>query len=129
MNIKVVDYISKCVLQLCLTFCDPMDCSLLVSSAWDSPGKNTGVDCHALIQGGDLPDPGIESLSLGSPALAGGFFPTIATCEALGNTEMEPKRLLNVLSKDDGLLSCDNFQEDIISLIGDIFFINKSKIS
>ena len=83
MNIKVVDYISKCVLQLCLTFCDPMDCSLLVSSAWDSPGKNTGVDCHALIQGGDLPDPGIESLSLGSPALAGGFFPTNATWGAL----------------------------------------------
>ena len=29
-----------------------MDCSLLGSSVHgDSPGKNTGVDCHALLQG------------------------------------------------------------------------------
>ena len=25
------------------TLCDPMDCSLPGSSAWDSPGKSTGV--------------------------------------------------------------------------------------
>ena len=30
---------------------------------------------------GDLPDPGIESVSLMSPALAGGFFTTSATWE------------------------------------------------
>ena len=31
---------------------DPMDCSLPGSSVHgDSPGKNTGVDCHALLQG------------------------------------------------------------------------------
>ena len=30
----------------------PMDCSLPGSSVhWDSPGKNTGVGCHALFQG------------------------------------------------------------------------------
>ena len=29
---------------------------------WDSPGKNTGVGCHALL--GDLPNPGIEPRSL-----------------------------------------------------------------
>ena len=31
----------------------------------DSPGKNTGVGCHALLQGiwGDLPDPGVEPRS------------------------------------------------------------------
>ena len=75
---------------------------------------------------GDLPSPGIKPASLTSLALADGFFSTIATCEALGNTEMQPKRLLKVLSKDDGLLSRNNFQEDIISLIGDTFFINKS---
>ena len=39
---------------------------------WDSPGKNTGVGCHFLLQG-NLPDPGMEP---GSPAPAGGFFPT-----------------------------------------------------
>ena len=32
--------------------CDPMDCSPSGSSVHgDSPGKNTGVGCHALLQG------------------------------------------------------------------------------
>ena len=40
------------VSQSCLTLCDPMDCSLPGSSVHgDSPGKNTGVGCHALLQG------------------------------------------------------------------------------
>ena len=30
--------------------------------AWDSPGKNTGVGFHALLQG-DLPGPGIKPVS------------------------------------------------------------------
>ena len=35
-----------------LTLCDPMNCSLAGSSVHgDSPGKNTGVGCHALLQG------------------------------------------------------------------------------
>ena len=34
---------------------------------------------------GDLPDPGIEPASFMSPVLAGGFFTTIATSEALSN--------------------------------------------
>ena len=38
--------------QLCPTLCDPMDCSPPGSSVHgDSPGKNTGVGCHALPQG------------------------------------------------------------------------------
>ena len=38
--------------QSCLTLCNPMDCSLPGSSVHgDSPGKNTGVDCHSLLQG------------------------------------------------------------------------------
>ena len=40
--------------------CDPMVCP------WDSPGKNTGVGYHFLLQG-LFPTQG---------ALAGGFFPT-----------------------------------------------------
>ena len=37
---------------LCLILCDPMDCSLPGSSVHgDSPGKNTGVGCHGLLQG------------------------------------------------------------------------------
>ena len=40
------------VIQKGLILCDPMDCSLLGSSVHgDSPGKNTGVGCHALLQG------------------------------------------------------------------------------
>ena len=38
--------------QSCLTLWDPRDFSLPVSSVHgDSPGKNTGVGCHALLQG------------------------------------------------------------------------------
>ena len=37
--------------QLCPTLCDPMDCSPPgFSIHGDSPGKNTGVDSHALLQ-------------------------------------------------------------------------------
>ena len=37
------------------TLCDPMDCSppgssVHVNPLWDSPGKNTGMGCHALLQ-------------------------------------------------------------------------------
>ena len=37
-------------LQSCPTLCDPMDCNLPGSVHGDSPGKNTGVGCHALLQ-------------------------------------------------------------------------------
>ena len=40
------------VARLCLTLRDPMDCSPPGSFVHgDSPGKNTGVGCHALLQG------------------------------------------------------------------------------
>ena len=40
------------VAQLCPTLCDPLDCCLLGSSVHgDSPGRNTGVGYHALLQG------------------------------------------------------------------------------
>ena len=73
---------------------------------WDSPSKNTGQGCCALLQGifpsqgsntrlsrqeywsglprpptGDLPDPRIKPASLMSPVLAGRFFTTSATWE------------------------------------------------
>ena len=38
------------LLQSHPTLCGPMDCSL-PDSARDSPGKNTGGGCHALLQG------------------------------------------------------------------------------
>ena len=40
---------------------------------WDSPGKNTGVGCQALLQG------------IPPPCIAGGFFTHWATWEALKN--------------------------------------------
>ena len=40
------------VAQSCLTLCNPMDYSPPGSSVLgDSPGKNTGVGCHSLLQG------------------------------------------------------------------------------
>ena len=36
--------------QSCPTLCDPIDGSPLGSHPWDSPGKNTGVGCHFLLQ-------------------------------------------------------------------------------
>ena len=40
------------VAQSCPTLCDPMGCRLPGSSVLgDSPGKNTGVGCHALLWG------------------------------------------------------------------------------
>ena len=36
--------------QSCPTLCDPTDSSPPASHPWDSPGKNTGVGCHFLLQ-------------------------------------------------------------------------------
>ena len=69
-------------LQSCLALCTSVDHSPpRLHCPWDSSGKNTGVGCHALLQG-IFPNPGIELESLTSPALAGGFFTTSATWEA-----------------------------------------------
>ena len=70
------------LLQSCLTLCNPMDCSSLCSSVMGFSRKDTGVDYHALLQG-NLPHPGIKSMSLMSPVLAGKFFTTSATWDAL----------------------------------------------
>ena len=37
-------------LQSCPTLCNPIDGSPQAPSPWDSPGKNTGVGCHFLLQ-------------------------------------------------------------------------------
>ena len=50
--------------QSCLTLCDPMDCNPPGSFVHrDSPGKNTGVGCHVLLQG-NLPNPGTKNRGL-----------------------------------------------------------------
>ena len=61
------------VTQSCPTLCDPMACSPPGSSVHgDSPGKNTGGGCHALLQG-NLPNSGIKPRS---PALQVDFLPS-----------------------------------------------------
>ena len=68
-------------LQLCPTLYNPMDCSL------------TGSSVHRILQARilewaampfsrDLPNPGIEPISLNISALAGGFSTASATLEA-----------------------------------------------
>ena len=71
-------------LQLCLTLCNPMDCS--------PPGSSVhGIlqarmwEWVALLSSRDLLNPGIKPVSLTSPALAGSFFITRATWEASNN--------------------------------------------
>ena len=63
-------------LQSCPTLCDPMDCSPPGSSV-HSPGKNTGVGCHALLQR-IFPTQGLNQV----PRTAGGFFTIWTTREA-----------------------------------------------
>ena len=48
----IFNIIPSLVTQSCPTLCDPTDCSPPGSSVHEySPGKNTGVGCHALLQG------------------------------------------------------------------------------
>ena len=68
------------VAQSCLTLCDPMDCSPPGSFIHgDSPGKNTGVGCHAPLQGSSQPRNQIQV-----SCIAGRFFTSWATREAHG---------------------------------------------
>ena len=60
------------VAQWCPTLCNPTDCSLPGSSVWDSPGKKTGMGCHALLSGILLTQAGIKSRL---PALQAGSWP------------------------------------------------------
>ena len=66
--------------QLCLTLCDPMICSPPGLYLCFRQEYWSGLPCPSP---GDLPNPGIESASLTSPALAGGFFTTSAIWETL----------------------------------------------
>ena len=38
------------IAKACLTLYDPMNCSPLDFCLWNSPGRNTGVGCHSLLQ-------------------------------------------------------------------------------
>ena len=87
-NVKVL------VAQLCpvffFFFCKPMDCSPPGSPVHGISRQEywSGLPCPPP---GDLPDPGTESVSPMSPALAGRFF----TTEAPGKPQLLPWTLLN----------------------------------
>ena len=73
-------YVLCLVDQSCLTLCNPMDCSPPGSSVHgDSPGKNTGVGCHALFQR-IFPTEGSDRTK--ASHIAGGLFTGWATREA-----------------------------------------------
>ena len=66
------------VTQLCLTLWDPMDyIAHQIPLSMNSPGKNTRVDCHALLQGIFLTQ-GSNPCPLSLLHLAGEFFTTSA---------------------------------------------------
>ena len=72
-----------------------MNCSLPGASVHgDSPGKNTGVGCHFLLQGIFLTQG--SNLNLMSPALAGGFFTNYTQIKIKKNKN---KKRLKVLFK------------------------------
>ena len=66
---------ARSVTQLCPTLATPWTVALCPQ---DSPGKNTGVGCHALLQG-IFPTQGLNLRLFTSPALTGRFFTTNAT--------------------------------------------------
>ena len=79
------------IAQSCPNLCDSMDCSPPGSSVLgDSPGKNTGVGCHALLQG-ISPTQGLN--------------PGLPHCRQIlyclshqGDTKLELSKLLNKLT-------------------------------
>ena len=78
-TLSFIFYLKMCLVALwCPTLCNPMDYSLPGSSVrGDSPGKNTGVGCHALLQEIFLTQGSNLSLFT-SPALVDRFFTTSA---------------------------------------------------
>ena len=69
------------LLQFCLTLCNPRDCGPPGSSVHGTLQAEI-LEWVATPSSGDLPNLGIQPLSLVSPALAGGLFTTSATCKA-----------------------------------------------
>ena len=62
----------RLVAQLCLTLCGPIDCSPLGSSTHGIFQARI-LKWVAISYSKDLPNPGIEPMSLVSPVLEGGF--------------------------------------------------------
>ena len=92
-------------LQPCLTLCDPVDCSPPGSSVHGILQTRV-LEWVAISYPGDLPDPGIESVSLMSLALAGGSFTT--------STPWEVNYMLTLKIVAEGWMSFSNLHKDTI---------------
>ena len=120
---------SACVCMLshlsCLTLCDPMSCSpprLLCPWGFSKQEYWKGL---SRPPSGDLPNSGIQLVSLLSPALAGGFFTTSATWEARGEKWMHLKPPLSqgflrrwVICTAIGTLRCCSWEGDLVQPLG-----------
>ena len=87
------------VAQSCLTLRDPMDCSppgSCLSMGFSRQEYWSGLPCPSP---GDLPYPRIEPKSLRSPALAGRFFTTSTTWEALSWRWWSLKRGAHIIGR------------------------------
>ena len=85
-------------LQSCMTLCDPMDCSpTRLLCPWDSPGKDNGVSCHALLQG-IFPTQGSNLNRLCLLHWQAGFFTISATWEALYYMGEDIKIILSIIA-------------------------------
>ena len=71
------EYVCTKLLQLCLTLCDPMDCSQ-ASLSVEFLGQEYWIGLPCPLPG-YLPDSKVKPTCLMSPALSGGFFSTGAT--------------------------------------------------
>ena len=78
MYVCICTYKHECsVSWSCSSLCDHMDCSPPGSSVHGAFQARI-LEWVATSHPRDLPDPGIEPVSLSSPSLAGGFFTTVA---------------------------------------------------
>ena len=87
---------------------------------WDFPNKNTGVDCHALLQGIFLTQESNLCL-LRLPELAGKFFTSSATWEALSKCVLVAQSCLTLCNTMDcsppGSSVCGIFQARILEWV------------
>ena len=83
-------YVRAKSLQSCPTLCNPVYIVCQAPLSMDSPGKNTGVGCHAFLQGIFLTQ-GLNLYLFSSPVFAGGFFTTSTTWEAWRRNTLQNK--------------------------------------
>ena len=85
---------------------------------WNFPGKNTGVGCHFLLQGKSS-NPGIKSMSVASPELAGRFFITSTTWEPY---KTEPHKYFPYFLHN---ISENKLRQFFVLVISSLFFHNR----